>query len=838
MMYPSNSTEYYYDQLGQLTNITERAGDAASSTWVASAPLQRNRNRYFAFVNKLSPENGGTGTGVLLCAMGILLGLRRLRIAGAFSVSVSACQRSSFLGIRVHPGNPWLKVRLFFRSLFPSFFSVKSGRPEFRDNSCPSLVKSHFWRHVTYLLIVCLLGSDPKWDFLWTARAACDGPLTPNSSTDTVRVTSFKYDFDGHLTQVDSPEGYINYGYELATGRHTSTCTTNSYVGYDYDELGRLKTVTVSRRNRAQLGTNEVTRYTYTAVGNRESVTLPNGIVTTYLYDGLNRLTNLTHKLGTNLLASYTYQLHQTGRRTNAVEILKIPDSEGGGYLTNTLNWSYDQMYRLTYEDSVSTGPSNTGTFTDIYQYDQVGNRFAKIHSQNGLTTTITNVFNENDQLLKEVTLSNGVPVSTNWYAYDSNGSVIAKTNVSASSSTVLYGYDLKNKLSNVTTNGSGSTNFFVYNDQGIRVRSSVSGGSATHYLIDANNHTGYQQILEELSAPGSTPSRSYVLGDDVLGQCGSGSAAPQWLLYDGHGSTRQLSSSTGASSSRYNYDAYGVTLATSTSGAPATDLLYCGEQYDSTLGMYNLRARFYDPDEGRFWTIDTFGGYHEDPLSLHSYLYCNGDSVNNLDASGHEGLAIELLLAGNLAISIRSSWEANRVKIYGSAIAAAIAVAAYYAGSWAASEESQISLARSAIRAVGKTLEGLIGDARQIMGLARNSPVKVVPIPRCVIKDVANHVASAQSLGYPGFPMPLTRCNPQQSVANRTAALAGLGSAYPNSWDEYPFASSWQGGSWTSIAPVPLWQNLVQGGIIAACYSVENITYAPPTPYFVVVTP
>ena len=37
--------------------------------------------------------------------------------------------------------------------------------------------------------------------------------------------------------------------------------------------------------------------------------------------------------------------------------------------------------------------------------------------------------------------------------------------------------------------------------------------------------------------------------------------------------------------------------------------LLYSGEQYDSNLKMYNLRARFYDPDNGRFSAIDSAPG-------------------------------------------------------------------------------------------------------------------------------------------------------------------------------------------------------------------------------------
>jgi RHS repeat-associated protein len=62
----------------------------------------------------------------------------------------------------------------------------------------------------------------------------------------------------------------------------------------------------------------------------------------------------------------------------------------------------------------------------------------------------------------------------------------------------------------------------------------------------------------------------------------------------------------------------------------------YTGEQWDPDLGMYYLRARYYQPDIGRFWTMDTYEGSQSDPLSLHKYLYCAADPVNNTDPSGH----------------------------------------------------------------------------------------------------------------------------------------------------------------------------------------------------------
>src|SRR5437899_5859590 len=78
-----------------------------------------------------------------------------------------------------------------------------------------------FWRYATFWTIICVLGSDPHLDF-WSLQAECVYP--PNFSTETIRYTTYGYDFAGHLTQVNCPEGVLNYEYDLATGRHTGTC--------------------------------------------------------------------------------------------------------------------------------------------------------------------------------------------------------------------------------------------------------------------------------------------------------------------------------------------------------------------------------------------------------------------------------------------------------------------------------------------------------------------------------------------------------------------------------------------------------------------------------------
>jgi RHS repeat-associated protein len=65
------------------------------------------------------------------------------------------------------------------------------------------------------------------------------------------------------------------------------------------------------------------------------------------------------------------------------------------------------------------------------------------------------------------------------------------------------------------------------------------------------------------------------------------------------------------------------------------TDRLYTGQQQLAGLGLYNYKARFYDPALGRFISADTLtpGG----PEGLNRYSYVNNSPVNFVDPTGHE---------------------------------------------------------------------------------------------------------------------------------------------------------------------------------------------------------
>lgn len=123
----------------------------------------------------------------------------------------------------------------------------------------------------------------------------------------------------------------------------------------------------------------------------------------------------------------------------------------------------------------------------------------------------------------------------------------------------------------------------------------------------------------------------------------------------------------------------------------------------------------------------------------------------------------------------------------------------------------------------------------RRTFGNNSSLPIKIVPMPKSFIPEVATHVEDAQTMF--GKPMILTRVASHIAKVNRRSAVGTRGRAPSGrSWDEYPFASSAQGGALSSVRDVPSGENFLQGGIIAGAYLLEKINIGDS--YFVIVTP
>ena len=117
----------------------------------------------------------------------------------------------------------------------------------------------------------------------------------------------------------------------------------------------------------------------------------------------------------------------------------------------------------------------------------------------------------------------------------------------------------------------------------------------------------------------------------DRLEQCWT----PSFYGYDGFGTVRQL---TNAHWSRHGYLRIRcLRQRHHPTGTTPNNYLYRGEQFDPDLGLYYLRARYYNPQTGRFMSRDPEDGQVGVPASLHKYLYADGDPVDGVDPTGRD---------------------------------------------------------------------------------------------------------------------------------------------------------------------------------------------------------
>jgi RHS repeat-associated protein len=414
--------------------------------------------------------------------------------------------------------------------------------------------------------------------------------------TDAAGTTTNSYDSRDRLVQKmvswsSGPVVFLNYAYD-ADGNVTnlwSSTTGGANLQYAYDPLNRITNVLA--------GGSAAASYGFDGVGNLQSIRYANGVTNLYQYDALNRLTNALWRSHGSNVASFYYQLGATGNRTNLTETV------AGASTPTTYAWQYDPLYRLTNETISALG-------TLGYRYDPVGNRTNR-QSSGGLASTLPSAagaFTINDWLTTD--------------QYDNNGNTLWSTNGTAVGP---YYYDVQNRLTNYN-----NSVYLAYNGDGIRVRKTADG-STTFYVVDDRNPSGYAQVLEELTSAGALI-RAYAYGLSLISQREAGGTV-YYFGADGHGSTRLLLDGTGAVNQTFTYDAYGTLIASK--GLPATAYLYCGEQFDSDLGMYYLRARYFNAGTGRFWTRDSYEGNKQDPLSLHKYLYCGANPVDRIDPLG-----------------------------------------------------------------------------------------------------------------------------------------------------------------------------------------------------------
>ncbi len=261
-----------------------------------------------------------------------------------------------------------------------------------------------------------------------------------------------------------------------------------------------------------------------------------------------------------------------------------------------TSNYTYDSIYELT---KVVQG-TNT---TESYTFDPVGNRLSSLsvspysyNTSNELTST---------------------PSTTYRFDYDGN----TLTSVTGSNTTT-YAWDFENRLTSVTLPGSGGTVTFKYDPFGRRIYKSSSTATSV-YAYDEDN------LIEETNASGAVVARYTQTEDFDEPLAMLRSSTTSYYQADDLGSITSLSNAAGALAQTYTFDSFGNQ--TASSGSLTNPFQYTARERDSETSLYFYRARYFDPNAGRFLS--------EDPLGIHDnvdmYVYVHNNPVNFNDPFG-----------------------------------------------------------------------------------------------------------------------------------------------------------------------------------------------------------
>jgi RHS repeat-associated protein len=456
--------------------------------------------------------------------------------------------------------------------------------------------------------------------------------------------TVFSYNDIGLVTSVSNSWGAISYQYDAQTDFLTQKATPLGALSYTYDKGGNVKSVVSSTPNgyaaaydydagdRLVMVSDFVlgaTTYQYDNFDNVIQQNRPGGIVTANSFDNADRLiSSATTDAQNNVLTAFGYGYDSLGRRRQASELVALQGQAG----TNGWAYNYDSMDRLLSEQLSGSRLPHSGTVS--YGYDTTENRLSR-------SSTLPEV--------PPAVYSYSPDFRLDSDSYDANGNTLGATVIdpyTGLSAPATDSYDRGNHLTQrqTTLNSSSATIGMAYDGFGQRVLKSVNG-TKTHYLLDELNPTGYPQVAEEFTeASGQAPAltRVYSWGNQLLGHDQFVDAQGSWVtshvVQDGGGSVRALAGLDGLVTDTLDYDSFGNVIARS--GSTPAPHQFAGEYYEPELGMYYLRARYYQPRNGRFWNRDAFEGITADPRTLHPYAYCQNNPANLVDPSGNFSLA------------------------------------------------------------------------------------------------------------------------------------------------------------------------------------------------------
>ena len=490
--------------------------------------------------------------------------------------------------------------------------------------------------------------TECEYDGLQRKTVYAELSQSEKPTADEIKSHAIKYTYDseGKLTKVTYPtkkDGVRSLSYHYTSDGWLSVIKADVYKGsdrkeatvrtYAYDSYGKVTEIK-DYRNLLSDGDKAVKK--------------------TYTYDSFDRVakmvyTDLEHP--ETVMESYAYSYDKNSNIVEKTQVNNYPQKDEEK-VNETKHYTYDSLGRLV--KTVTTDHrKDDSKQTVTYTYDKVGNRLAE---DKGDTKT-TYDYNGLDQVKTSTTWKDGTVQENKQYVYDKNGNEIGQTN--GKTGEILYRtYDAENRLTEVSVNKDGKNAVVQqnrYNGDGQRIQR-VEGDQTTNYY--------YQDGVASYTTDGKGEQTSQdLLGTDgnIIGtQRYTGNDAAYYVYNkDVQGSTINLLKDDGKADVSYRYEDFGETTSVG-ENISGNETCYTGGRYDETTGLYYLNARYYNPEDGRFLSEDTYRGEANEPDTQHLYVYCADNPINYVDPSGHRRnvvLSIYYSIGSSLTKFAKNSW-------------------------------------------------------------------------------------------------------------------------------------------------------------------------------------
>jgi RHS repeat-associated protein len=458
--------------------------------------------------------------------------------------------------------------------------------------------------------------SDPRGNWTYYVYDALNRLITKTDPGG--YQTQYIYDLVGNRTRVIRPDGRsIHYAYDLLDRLTTVTYPDGFQLQFAYDAVGKRITMTdrigttsysydaLDRLTGTTDPYGKTVGYQYDASGNLTQLTYPDGKQVSYVYDGLNRLTGLTDWAS----RSHSYSYDAAGRVVGAT----LPNG-------TTAEYGYDAADRLT---GLSHRLGAATPFASyVYSLDPLGNPTQATGSE-----PLAPLFTAGTVSYGYDADSRQIAVGSTAQGFDALGNLIA-------SGPARYVWDDDDRLKQ--SSFGIATQSYQYNGVGNRMSRTVNG-TQTRYVLDTSGPLS--KVLAETTAAGAI-SAYYVYGLGLVERVAADGSV-RYYHQDSRGSTVALTDSAGTITDRYAYDPFGR-LANS-AGTTANPFKFVGQYglMDDGSGLTYIRARYYQPERGRFLSKDPKPGSDTDTQSLHRYVYAMNNPIRLVDVSGYSPLEV-----------------------------------------------------------------------------------------------------------------------------------------------------------------------------------------------------